>query len=121
MSMPRFKANRWWTFILALCVLSALAISHPIGSAADPSRGDTRLPGVSDGTGGGGAPPPPAAGDPDGPVGSSFKKGSLGGLSYSRNAANSLRSVGDSRLPSNVWMWRLSVMAQAVRISWIRY
>ena len=116
--MPRFKANRWWTFILALCVLSALAISRPVGSIADPIRDGT---GTAEGGGGGGSPPPPSAtGDPDGPT-SSFKKGQLGGLQYSRNASNSVRAVGDSRLPSNVWMWRLSVMAKVLRISWIRY
>lgn len=117
--MPRFKANRWWTFILALCVLSALAISRPIGSVADPIRDAS---GTADGGGGSGMPPTPSAtGDPDGPVGSSFRKGQLGGLSYSRNATNSVHAVGDSRLPSNVWMWRLSVMAKVLRISWIRY
>jgi hypothetical protein len=116
--MPRFKANRWWTFILALCVLSALAISRPIGSFADPTRDGTLTPGGD--TSGGGGPPLPGIGDPDSPVGG-MKKGQLGGISYSRNATNSLRSVGDSRLPSNVWMWRLSVMARVLRISWIRY
>lgn len=122
--MPRFKANRWWTFILALSVLSALAISRPGSTIADVSRGDSRSPGSGDGTSGGGGVPTPGIGDPDQPQGGSIKKGSgqFGGLQYSRNASLSMRSVGDSReLVGNVWMWRLTVMARVLRISLIRY
>ena len=121
--MPRFKANRWWTFILTLSVLSTLAIWRPAGSIADVSRGDSRSPGFGDGTGGGGTPPTPGVGDPDQPQGGTLKKGSgqFGGLQYSRNALASSRSVGDSGEWSNVWMWRLTVMARVLRISWIRY
>jgi hypothetical protein len=111
--------NRWWTFVLTLCVLSAVCWLHASRSYADPSKYDGSFDGGP--SYGGGTPPPPGVGDPDAPVASALKKMQRGS-NGSGNASLTQRSVGDSRYVgvSSVWMWRLSVAARALRVYWIR-
>ncbi len=118
--MPRFNTNRWWTFILTLGVLMAACYVRPVNSVADVIRGELQ-PGIGISDPGAGSPPPPGSGDPDVPVATSMKVwrgGSLG----NGNAYLSMHAVGDSHYVgvSNVWMWRLSVLAQMMRVYWIR-
>jgi hypothetical protein len=118
--MPRFNKNRWWTFILTLAVLAAVSYARPGSSLADIVRGELQ-PGVGISDPGSGSPGPVGAGDPDQPVATSLKKW-RGGPIGTGNGYLSMHAVGDSRYVgvSNVWMLRLSVLAQAMRVYWVR-
>jgi hypothetical protein len=118
--MPRFRSNRWWTFILTIIALYVVSLSLAAKSSADPIRENAWVPGGVDGTSGGGLPPPTGVGDPDQPVNTRLKyyqRGSLG----SGGTVLSSRPVGDRRVESNVWMLRLSVMERVLRSYWFRY
>ena len=119
--MPRFKMNRWWNFILTLCLLSAAGAIMASVSTADIIRADGRDGTIGDGSGGGGAPPPNGIGDPDQPVPSTSLKLLKRGTLSDRTGALSMRAAGDSPVVGNVWMWRLSVMERVLRVFWIRY
>jgi hypothetical protein len=117
--MPRFNANRWWAFILALSV--------SLTSIAAMSR--HAIAGVRMGEGGGGTittgdpglPPPPGAGDPDIPLPS---KSSIPKVSAQRGAQTiaSVRAVGDGSAPSSsVMMWRLQAVLQSLRLWFVRF
>ena len=115
--MPRFEKNRWWIFILTFCAVSAAYLVHVSPSSSDVIREN----GYTVGPSGGGGAPIPGVGDPDVPVATSLKRSQRGGLGVG-NAALASRPVGDSRYVGvrDVWMWRLSVVARAMRIYWVR-
>ena len=115
--MPRFKANRWWTFILTTSALAVISTSFATPVHADLYRDTDRDGTIGDATGG--TPPPAGVGDPDQPVPSTLKRCQRGSLG-SGEAALSKRSAGDSRIEGIVWMWRLSAMGRVLRAYWIR-
>lgn len=119
--MPRFKSNRWWTFILTLAVLVAACCWRPGNSFADIVRGELQ-PGTGITDPGSGAPPPVGVGDPDVPMGTSALRKWRGGPMGNGNGTLSMHAVGDSHYVgvSSVWMWRLSMLAQVMRVYWVR-
>jgi len=118
--MPRFHSNRWWTFILTLGVLLAACQLHASKTHAAVIRSEN-VPGIISDPGSG-TPPPTGSGDPDVPVATSMKRWRGGGSLGSGNAYLAMRAAGDGHYVgvSNVWMWRLSVLAQAMRVYWTR-
>jgi hypothetical protein len=112
--MSRSVIHRTWTLILTLGVLMAACLTHPSVSRAD--RFPEETPGIE-----GSGPPLPGVGDPDVPVNTSLKKSGRGALGH-QDAPLVQRPAGDSRYvgASNVWKWRLSVLARALRVYWLR-
>lgn len=109
--MQRFLKNPWFAFVLTLSLSmgtvamlssSAMASSNPSQSVEDPTTG-----------GGGGT--PTGYGDPDAPS-SSAKRSMLNGGSV---GTLSPAGVGDDSGLQSVWMWRLRIVLQALRSSWI--
>lgn len=107
--MPRFARNRWWAFILTLCVLFA-------GSAtwSTPSHGNGPDPIVLGGGPGGSG----AGGDPDGPSGPSNRSPYRGSANGSRYAAT---TVGDGSPATRVWSWGFHVVLQSLLGRYIRF
>lgn len=116
--MPRFRPNRWWTFILTIIAFAVVSSAFISQAGADVFR-DRGGDGTVGDVYGGGAPPPTGAGDPDQPVPSSLKRSQRGQV-RTEGAILSSRSVGDSRFEGAVWMWRLSAMGRVLRAYWIR-
>ncbi|MGH7742352.1 MAG: hypothetical protein ACRENS_10060 [Candidatus Eiseniibacteriota bacterium] len=108
--MPRFKANRWWAFVLALglvlgSAVAAHAQTHGGVSSAFVTGGD------NSGDGGGSIGTPPV-GDPDNPTGikGSYRIGHSGPVQVPG------RSVGDGSGLGRVWMMRLGALLQLTRL-----
>ena len=103
--MRRFEKNRWWTFILVLCLsvstaatLSSLARADLNQSAADD--GDWR--------GGSGGAAPPAYGDPDLPGG--YKGTGIGRSGYAGPVTGTTQIAGDSRVIHSITMWKVRMI-----------
>jgi hypothetical protein len=108
--MPRFKANRWWAFVLALSLVlgSAVAVhaqSHGVASSAYVTNGDN-------GDGGGLNPPP--IGDPDSPGDSGKNRYGVGKPLGTVQVPG--RPVGDGRALSRVWTLWLGTLLNLTRI-----
>ena len=112
--MPRFRLNRWWTLILALCVGFVYVALMSTHANAD-SRIFDELGGKNWTSGGGGAPPPPGDGDPDTPM-SSLKRALP--MSGSRTTAgiSTGRAAGDGMTVGNAMMWHFRVVLQSLRL-----
>ena len=111
--MRRFTLNRWWTFILALCVGTVFAISSGAPAWADQFVGPGDDPEHQP------APGPGDAGDPDQPVPAarpSIKQGAGRG-----NMVFGTRTAGDGRVSSNATMSRLLVVLQGLRKVYFRF
>ena len=109
--MRRFAKNRWWAFILTLCVLlasNATFTSPSYGDAGDPLT-------IVDG-GSGSAP----AGDPDGPSGPS-KRTPIGGHVAPGGNGFARTPVGDGGAASSVWSWRFHVALRILKLRWMRF
>jgi hypothetical protein len=111
--MPRFKANRWWTLILALCLGVAFVASWSTRATADARMID-ELGGRSWSNGGGGANPPPGDGDPDIPM-SKLKRALPNASSRQAAGLSTGRAGGDGRQVGGVMMWHFSVVLQSLR------
>jgi hypothetical protein len=109
--MPRSVVRRSWTFILLLGVLLAACLVHPSRSYSDMYPEENPPIGGGGGTG---------VGDPDVPV-NTIKKQQRG-VRGSRNASLTVRREGERREvgEGSIWMWRLSVVTQVIRIYWSR-
>lgn len=108
--MRRFTRNRWWAFILTLCVLLASNATF-----TSPSYGDGQDPlSTGDGNGGG------AYGDPDGPSGPNKRSPSGGRVSPGGNGY-ARTPVGDGGAVSRVWSWRFHVALQVLKTRWMRF
>ena len=113
--MPRFRVNRWWTLILALCLGVAFAVSWSTRATAEARMFD-ELGGRSWSTGGGGGvPPPPGDGDPDIPM-SSLKRALPDASSRQAAGLSTGRAGGDGRQVGGVMMWHFSVVLQSLRL-----
>lgn len=102
--MRRFAQNRWWSYILTLCVLLACAATFPspsVGEGVDPIV----LPI-------GGTDPDPG-GDPDGTAGPGKR-----GYGYGRAVPGGERygttAMGDGVSVRSVWVWRLHVVLRSL-------
>ena len=105
--MRRFEMNRWWTFILVLCLsvstaatLSSLAHADLNQNVADD--GDMR------GSSGGGGGAPPAYGDPDLPGGN--KGAGIGRSGYAGPVTGTTQIAGDSRVIHSITMWKVRMI-----------
>jgi len=108
--------NRRWTFILALGISLLISpVSHLAARAAtagaSPSGGGIIDP--SDPSGGGGG---IGAGDPDIPDNKLSR-----GTATRIQSGSTARTVGDGRVVTNVWKWRLSVALQGLRWFYVRF
>jgi hypothetical protein len=110
--MQRFAQNRWWAFILTLCLLlsSGAAIS-PAFSAGDGSD----LIEIG-GEGGGGSDP---SGDPDSPAGPG-KRGAGSGRATPGGYRYAATSVGDGGSAKSVWVWRFHVVLRSLMVRYSR-
>ncbi len=110
--MRRFTRNRWWAFILTLCVLlasNATFTSPSYGGGGDPLA-------VGDGGGGGSN----DAGDPDGPSGPTKRAPSGGRVAPGGNGF-ARTPVGDGGAASSGWGWRFHVVLRTLLIRWLRF
>jgi hypothetical protein len=104
--MLRFTKNRWWTFLLALVLISAAGFSMPTRASAGSGGAQA---GTGDTSGGGGG---TGIGDPDNPTGKSS-------LRYGRmtagNSTYRARAAGDGSGSDSVWVVRLRVVMDALQ------
>ena len=99
--MRRFMANRWWTFILALCIGLASIGGFPAAVFAGDEVGDG-------GTG---------YGDPDMPAGPYYAPGARGGRGPKGGSDPSsyvYRTAGDGARGMSLWMSRLHVVVRGL-------
>jgi hypothetical protein len=118
--MLRFTSNRWWAFVLTLCLFTAcfFLITVQTPSVACASNGSF-LPADE-------APPPqPGIGDPDVPITPAPGKVSVirvAGNGWNQAVPESWRSpVGDGKFSTSVWMQRLRLFLLGLRNSFLRY
>lgn len=107
--MRRFARNRWWAFILTLCVLFASNAAF-----TSPSYGEGPNP-LTIGDGGSGTDNP---GDPDGPSGPNKNLPTRGRSARGNGYAHAPVGDGDVSL---VWSWRFHVALQLLKIRWMRF
>jgi len=108
--MPRFKANRWWAFVLALGLMLGSAVtvhahSRGVASGAYVTNG---------GDGDAGGQNPPSIGDPDTPVDGSkgrFGNGKPLGIGQAPGSP-----VGGGRELGRVWTMWLGALLKLTRI-----
>jgi len=103
--MPRFKVNRWWILILALCLGFASVALTTTHATAGPRMIDL---GQRDGTA-----VPPLYGDPDIPV-SSMKRERAGAAGQPAAITASRRAAGDGASAGSVMMWHFRVVLQSL-------
>jgi len=106
--MLRFEKNRWWTLVLALALCLACTASQP-GSAR---AGSGEIIEVD---------PTSGSGQPDQPTGPTKQKPGLGAAQWDGGAVHQVRSVGDGRITTGVWMWRLQVIVRSLRSVYFRF
>ena len=104
--MRRFAKNRWWAFVLTLCVLLASSASLTSQSFADGGNDDVVIGDPS--VGGGGEP-----GDPDG-TGGPGKRWPTGGRRSAGGSHYAVTPVGDGGTAMRVWSWRLHVVLRSL-------
>jgi len=113
--MPRFRVNRWWTLILALCLGVAFVASWSTRASAEARMFDELGQRSWSNGGGGSVPPPPGDGDPDTPM--SRSKWALPNAQSGQAASLSTGRVGgDGAQVGSVMMWHLNVVLQSLRL-----
>ncbi len=118
--MPRFKANRWWTLILTLCLGCVFVSSLSTQAIAESRINDDSSQGDWGG-GSGGVPPPPGAGDPDIPM-SSVKRALRDAAVRPAASITTARVAGDGTAVDSVMMWHFRVALQSLRLwSFVRF
>jgi len=102
--MPRFCKNRCCSFILAFLIGVA-------GLSVGPAS--VRAFGVlDDGTSTPGGGVPPSVGDPDEPSGSGR---TVGGGTLRQPIVSEAPVVGDGRVSSSAWSWRIQVVLKGLK------
>src|SRR4029077_8004777 len=106
--MRRFEMNRWWTFILVLCLSVTTSVALASYACADYTQhsddGDVR-------NGGGGGDPPPTYGDPDMPGGGAVKPNGPGRMGVQGPGTGYARVAGDNRVVNRtVEWWKVRVL-----------
>jgi hypothetical protein len=105
--MHRFLKNRMVAFVLALSLCSGSVAVIPNGAcASEPSSINDDPTGGGLGTG---------YGDPDAPSSSSRRTALRGGTMGVMSPAG----VGDGSELQSAWMWRLRIVLQVMRGTWI--
>jgi hypothetical protein len=118
--MLRFKSNRWWAFVLTLCLFTCclLALSARFPSVASASDGSYSIADQSPVPGG-------SVGDPDVPMGPGDGKAGKtcvvrGGVSEAV-LQNGARPVGDGAVSTSVVMDRLHLFLLGLRSFYLRF
>jgi hypothetical protein len=118
--MLRFNPNRWWAFVLTLCLFITcfFLLTAQVPSVASADSGLAYQPMVE-------LPSGPAFGDPDVPMGPG--DGKAGKAFVSRAGGNQVlqqsgaRPVGDGAVPTSVVMDRLSLFLLSLRSFYLRF
>lgn len=110
--MPRFKANRWLTLILALCLGCAFVASSTTRATAESLIFD-ELGGTDRGDGTY-APPLPGAGDPDSPMSGRIARRDA--VVRPTMSVSTSRAAGDGTAVESVMMWHLRAVLQSLRL-----
>lgn len=107
--MLRFPKNRWWAFILTLCLFTACFFAL---SAQTPSVSYSSTPSLN-----GGTDPPPGYGDPDFPDGGGkATRGMVGhGAMGQTVPTDGLRPAGEGVARPSVWMLRFYLVLLSLR------
>jgi hypothetical protein len=104
--MRRFDLNRWWAFILVLCL--GVTTSVALASYARADYSEHSDDGGSLRNGGGGGDLPPTYGDPDMPGGYAKPKGP-GRMGIGGSGTGYARAAGDSRVIKSTTLWKVRV------------
>jgi len=104
----RFEKNRWWTFVLALALCLACTASQS-GPARAGGPGE-----IIEGD------PTTGGGQPDQPIGPGKQSPGWGAAQWDGRGVQ-MRSVGDGRISTGVWMWRLQVIVRSLRSVYFRF
>ncbi len=114
--MARFKSNRQWTLILALCVSLTwcLAAHRPALAGGNDWGGDPTVDPVDPGQ------PPGTGGDPDVPTGPG-KSARIGKQQQGGVINLGAYSAGDGRASSGVWIMRLRIVLQSMGSVYFRF
>lgn len=108
--MPRFIVYQKLVLILTLAAALSLGSLAPRPSFAAPSDGQGKGPGDGGGDG---------RGDPDVPTGTTQKVSTTGlraGVQPMVQKQGGTPAVGDGSVAQTVWMWRLRIVLQGLRI-----
>ena len=111
--MSRFIMNRQMALILTLAAALSFGSLAPMASFAAPI--DAAGVGPSDGEG---------KGDPDVPTGTTRNESKVGvrpGVRSMVQQPSEPVAVGDGRGSQTVWMWRLRIVLQGLRIMTFRF
>ena len=118
--MLRFSLNRWWAFVLTLCLFTACSFLF-IAQTPSVARADYGIYLPSDDV----PPPQPGLGDPDVPITPATGKVSaikIARTGSDRAAAGArLSPVGDGKASASVWMMRLRLFLLGLRNCFLRY
>jgi len=106
--MLRLNRKHWWALILTLLLCSASIASRPVPAIADGAEL------IGDGV------PGPQNGDPDLPQGPA--KGQVGRGAVQQDGSGArMRTVGDGRITTRVWILRFQVMVRTLRSWYLRF
>jgi hypothetical protein len=114
--MLRFRVNRYWTLILALCLASAsfLRVNSVRADSSDPGSTETSDPNIPGGS---------SSGDPDmpdGPGKTAFKIRN-GAQRQSGISNTGMHSVGDGVSSGSALMWKIRVVMLGLRKFYLRF
>lgn len=106
--MLRLSRKHWWALILTLLLCSASIASRPVPAIA----GGAEV--IGDGV------PGPQNGDPDLPQGPA--KGGVGRGAVQQDGSGArMRTVGEGRITTRVWIMRFQVMVRTLRSWYLRF
>ncbi len=114
--MLRFPKNRWWAFILTLCLFTACFV---VLTAQAPSVSYAATPSLN-----GGTDPPPGYGDPDFPDGGgkTSRRWTVGqGAMGQTVPTDGLRPAGEGVARPSVWMLRFYLVLASLRSLFFRF
>jgi hypothetical protein len=120
--MFRLSANRWWAFVLTLCLFTTCCFlfTAQLPSVASADPGSCYMPADEQ--------PPPSLGDPDVPMGpGDGRTGKTGKFGVVRRGApqvasqNGARPVGDGTPLTSVVMDRVKLFLLGLRSFYLRF
>ena len=119
--MLRFTWNRWWAFVLTLCLLTicSILLTAQVPSVASAGPSNTYMPAEDQ------QPPVPSLGDPDVPMGpgdgKTGKSMVLRGGQGQVLRQSGVLPVGDGATPTSVVMNRLRLIVLSLRSFYLRF
>jgi len=113
--MLRFRVNRYWTLILALCLASAsfLHVKSARADGSEPGTTETSDPNIPGGS---------STGDPDMPDGPGRTNRIRNGAQRQSGISNTgMHSVGDGMSSGSAVMWKVRVVMLGLRKFYLRF